>query len=101
MTEQQINQIVENIRGISESPYIVTGTITGISLNPSNIEHIWTISTEKNSVANYSVKVDSLDDIVAIIHLFSGNSKDDISKTTLVISSTLLKRTTLTILKCL
>lgn len=80
MTEEQIDKVLDNIREIKENPLIYTGTIVGLTINPENVNHKWIISTDNNVNANYSVKLDSLDDAVNIIHKFSGNSKKDILK---------------------
>jgi hypothetical protein len=80
MTEEQISQTVNDIRAIANNHVISTGTIIGLSTNPHNAQHLWTIDTHKDSEANYTVKLDSLEDAISIIHEFSNNPKEDILK---------------------
>lgn len=78
MTEEQINQIVDKITEIANNPTISTGTITGLSMNSANTNHYWTINTHRDTLANYSIKLDSLNDAISVIQKFSNDPKEDI-----------------------
>jgi len=78
MTEKQIKEVLIKICEISNNPIISKWSQTGLSLNPNNIKHSWLIDIYKNTESDFSIKIDSLEDAVNIIHNFSKEPKEDI-----------------------
>lgn len=79
MKEIEINNIVNELKEIAKQN---TSTFVNpaISINPNNFLFSWLIENSENNEFTKSIKIDSINTAIDIIHLFSNNNKNEIKE---------------------
>lgn len=71
---KNIDLILRELYEISESPVVIDGFSSGISLSTENFKYAWYLNNLQDHLSNYTIKVDSANDAYEIMSKFSGES---------------------------
>lgn len=75
MLDKEIDLIVDEITIIAKTHFSTFGGIKAVSMSENNFKHGWNIDYDNKFNGDYSVKIDSKNDAIEIIHRFSNEPK--------------------------
>lgn len=77
---KNLDVILNDLKKISQSPFVNDGNGVGISLSTNNFQYHWFLNNDEKQFSNYSTEVKDPEIAYKIIQEFSGESLDDVRK---------------------
>jgi len=79
MKSEQIQQELAKINAIAQDNSFAPGNVASRGASQEDFNHNWLVNTIRNYHAAHTTPIDSLEDVIEIIHLFSGTDRKEIS----------------------